>query len=171
MGTVAVICVELMLPMASVLCVGPEFQWTWDPPEGSDVGRKLLPVIVRVTGALPAAALVGDIEETTGSGLPAGLMMNAMELESPFCPAPDAGLRVLTKAVPTLATRAAGTVAVTLSTLPAESVDTAVAMVFPFHCTTVLATNPWPVTVSVKSVLPALMVDGESTLIAAPVGF
>src|ERR1700680_206953 len=52
-STVAWICVELMLTMGSVLCVGPKFQCTWEPPDGSEVGRKLVPLTVRVKEALP----------------------------------------------------------------------------------------------------------------------
>src|SRR5580692_2768875 len=101
-----------MLTMGSVLCVGPEFQCTCEPPDGSEVGRKFVPLTVSVKEALPAAALVGDIEVIVGRALPGGLTMNARELESPLFPAPDAGLKVLTNAVPGLATSAAVTVPV-----------------------------------------------------------
>ena len=143
---------------------------TCDPPEGSDVGRKLLPATVNVNAALPASVQVGEIEETVGNGFPGGLMMNATGFESPFVPAPECGLSVFTKAVPALATSDAGTVAVIPVTLPLVSVVTTVAIVWLFHCTTVLATNPAPTTVSVNCALPAVTFAGDSELIVPPVG-
>ncbi len=81
----------------------------------------------------------------------------------------------MTVATPGLATNAAETVAVTESTFPALSRVTVVGMVVPFHCTTVFATKPLPVTVSVKPVqaLPtqALIWAGERVVIEAPVLF
>ena len=74
----------------------------------------------------------GEVKMTPTLGL-TGLTMNAMELESPFCPVPWAGLRVLTNAVPGLAISAAVTVPVIPVTFPALSIWTCVAMVFPFH--------------------------------------
>jgi len=115
--------------MGSVVCVPKELHMTCDPPEGSDVGRKLLPATVNVNAALPASVQVGEIEETDGNGFPGGLMMNATGFESPFVPAPECGLSVFTKAVPALATSDAGTVAVIPVTLPLVSVVTTVAIV------------------------------------------
>jgi len=94
------------------------------------VGRKLLPLTVNVKEALPAAALVGDIEVTEGTGLGGLLMMKAIELESPLFPVPEAGLRVLTNAVPALAMSDADTVAVIPVTAPELSVLTCVGIVF-----------------------------------------
>jgi hypothetical protein len=169
--TVACICVALVVPtVVSVVCVPPAPHKTCEPPDGSDVGRKLLPVTVRVNATPPATAQLGDWEDTAGSGLPGGLMMNASEFESPFIPAPEKGLSVWTKAVPGLATSDAGTVAVMPMTLPALSVCNWVAIVPPFHCTTVLATNPPPTTVSVNCGLPAVVLAGESEVMDAPVG-
>jgi hypothetical protein len=144
-----------------------------DPPVGSVVGKKLLPVIVSGNVAPPATPVIGLIELNTGTGFAGGLMTNEMVLESPLFPAPDAGLIVLTVAIPGVATSAAGTVAVTTfpSTFPALSVGTTVLRFFPFHCTTVFATKVPPLTVNIKSGLPALCTEGESDMIVAPVLF
>src|SRR4030088_1687742 len=125
-----------MLTIASFVCVAPAPHKTCEPPDGSDVGRKLLPVTVRENAAPPATAQAGDKLDTAGSGFPGGLMMNASGLESPLVPAPECGCSVLTKAVPGLATSEAGTVAVIPRTLLLASVCTCVAIVCPFHCTT-----------------------------------
>jgi hypothetical protein len=172
--TVAWTCVALALTVAKVVCVplGTAPHKTCEPPDGSDVGRKLLPVTVNVNAAPPAVAQAGARLETIGSGLPGGLMMNASGFESPLVPAPEWGCSVLTNAVPGFASSDAGTVAEMLppTTLPLTSVCTCVAMVLPFHCTTVLATNPLPVTVSVNCWLPAVAFAGESEEMDAPVG-
>jgi hypothetical protein len=130
----------------------------------------LLPATVNVNAALPASVQVGEIEETVGNGFPSGLIMNATGFESPFVPAPECGLNVFTKAVPGLATSAAGTVAVTPVTFPLVSVVTWVTIVWLFHCTTVLATNPVPTTVKVNCGLPAVIFAGDSEPIVPPVG-
>jgi hypothetical protein len=137
------------------------------------VGKKLLPVMVRGKEAPPATAVRGLIELNTGTGFAGGLMTKEMVLERPLFPAPVAGLSVLTVAIPVVATNAAGIVAVTMfpSTVPALLVGTVVVRVFPFHCTTVFATKVPPFTVSVKSPLPALMTEGESDMMVAPVLF
>ena len=84
---------------------------------------------------------------------------------------PVAGFRVITVALPGLATSVAATVAVTEVTFPALLVATVVGMVLPFHWTTVFATKPPPFTVSVKSRLPALICEGERKSNVAPVLF
>src|SRR6266851_4246602 len=85
---------------------------------------------------------------------------------------PRAGVRAqrVDKRCPWLATSDAGTVAVMPVMFPALSVCTWVAMVPPFHCTTVLATNTPPTTVSVNCGLPAVAFAGESEVMVAPVG-
>src|SRR5216683_4980391 len=158
------------LTVASVVCVPPAPHRTWEACVGSAFIPKLVPVTVRVNAAPPATVQLGDMEDTAGSGFPGGLMMKASGFESPFVPAPECGLSVLTKAVPGLATSEAGTVAVIPITLPPLSVCTWVAMVPPFHCTTVLATNTPPTTVSVNWGLPAVMFAGEREVMVAPVG-
>jgi len=114
---VAVIWVEVTLRIGSVDCVGPRLKRTCEPPEGSEVGIKFVPVTVIVKEAAPAVAEVGEMAEIVGSGLAAGLMRKVSVLERPLLPAPEKGLRVLTKAVPALAISAALTVAVTLLAL------------------------------------------------------
>jgi hypothetical protein len=110
------------------------------------------------------------MDEAVGSGFPGGVTMNASGFESPLVPAPECGLNVLTNDVPCLATRDAGTSAVIPVTFPLVSVTTWVVSVCPFHCTTVLATNPPPMTVKVKPGLPAGTLLGESEVMVAPVG-
>jgi hypothetical protein len=72
---------------------------------------------VRVNEGLPAAAVVGEIEVTAGTGFPGGLMINDKVFDSPLFPVPEKGFSVLTVAVPGLAINAAATVAVTLPAL------------------------------------------------------
>ena len=74
-------------------------------------------------------------------------------------------------ATPGLATSAAGTIAVSFMIFPPLSRRGIVLREVPFHCTTVFVTKPRPFTVSVKSVLPALIWAGERKAIAAPVLF
>src|SRR5258708_31413666 len=107
-----------------------------------------------------------------GTGFPAGLIRNATEFESPLVPAPECGLSVFTNAVPDLATSDAGTVAVALvpRTLPLLSVSNVVVSVCPFHCPTVLATHPLPLTVSLNWRLPAITLSGESAGMGPPQG-
>src|SRR5258707_2464621 len=121
-----------MLPtIGSVFCVRPVVRCTCDPPEVSDAGRKLLPVTVSVNAPPPATAHVGDIDVTVGTGFPGGLMMKGNGLESPFIPAPENGLSVLTKTAPGLAISAALTVEVIPSTMPELSVGTCAVFVVP----------------------------------------
>src|SRR5438309_8116506 len=136
-------------------------QFTWDPPEGSVVGRKFEPLSINVNCAPPAGALAGAMLVSPGKGFGGGLMMKARGFERPLFPAPEAGLRVMTVATPGLATSAAGTAAVSFKMFPALSSVGVVLSGFPFHCTTVLATSPPPFTVMTKSVLPALIWPGE----------
>ena len=98
---------------------------------------------------------------SVGTGLGGGLIIKVTGFDRPLLPAPEKGFCVITVAVPGLATSAAGTTAVTLSTLPEVSVVTVVFSFCPFHSTKVLATNPAPLIVSVKSGLPALILEGE----------
>jgi hypothetical protein len=81
--------VPVTLVPVKVVCDPPAPHKTCEPPDGSDVGRKLLPTTVNVNPAPPATVQLGDMEETAGSGFPGGLMMNASEFESPFIPAPE----------------------------------------------------------------------------------
>src|SRR5229473_139956 len=95
--------------------------------------------------------------------------------ERPLLPAPLAGLRVRTLALPGLANNVGETVAVTVRTFPLLSRVTTVGMVFPFHWTTVFATKPVPITFSVMeaqlAALQALVWAGEREEIKAPVLF
>ena len=98
-------------------------------------GRKPEPLSINVNDALPAGALLGLMLVSPGKGFGDGLMVKARGLERPFCPAPEAGFRVMMVATPGLATNAAGTVAVTIfpRAAPALSTGTVVASGLPFH--------------------------------------
>src|SRR5260370_41800853 len=95
-----------------------------------------------------------------GVGFAGGLMMKAMGLDRPLLPVPVAGFRVITVALPGLATRAAAKVAVNEVTFPALLVVAVVGRVFPFHWTSRFATKPPAFTVSVKSWRPAPICEG-----------
>jgi hypothetical protein len=71
----------------------------------------------------------------------------------------------LTIAVPALAIRPAGTVAVS-----SVALTTVVFNAVPFHCTTAPATNPVPFTVRGNPAPPALAVDGLSDVMDGPDG-
>jgi hypothetical protein len=124
-------------------------------------------------------AQAGETVETVGAGLLGLLMMKLMGLERPFWPVPEAGLMVLTVTTPGLAIKAAGMVAVTEMTLLLASSVTVVlhgpvpvvGQVVPFHRTFVVARNPTPFIVRVKSGPPAGISAGEIELKAAPVLF
>src|SRR5260370_8130798 len=94
----------------SFFCVPPTLQLTWDPPEGSVLGRKPEPFNVNVNCALPAGALAGLMLVRPGSGFGGGLMMKALGLDRPLFPAPLAGFTLIIVATPHFATQAARTV-------------------------------------------------------------
>src|SRR5260370_28771243 len=101
-----------MLPkMGSVVCVAV-FQLTWDPPDGSDAGRKFVPRIVMGNDELPATAQLGVILLIVGTGFGGGNTVKLTTLERPLFCEPECGLTVLTKKVPAFAVSAAGTTAV-----------------------------------------------------------
>jgi hypothetical protein len=65
------------------------FHRTWEPPEGSEVRRKFVPVMVKVSAALPAVAVLGLTLETVGTGLGGGKISKATGFERPLVPAPE----------------------------------------------------------------------------------
>jgi len=73
----------------------PPFQRT------TDELLKFVPVAVSVNAALPATALVGEIELSVGAGL---LIVN---VEAPEVPPPGVGLKTVTEVVPAVAMSAA----------------------------------------------------------------
>ena len=77
---------------------------------------------------------------------------------------------VLTPLVLVLVALAGLVVGIAPSSFPLLSVVTTVAIVWLFHCTTVLATNPAPTTVRVNCGLPAVTFAGDSELMLPPVG-
>ena len=115
--------------VTSVVCVPLAFQFTSEPPVGSDEGMKLVPTRFSGTAALPGEADVGEIEVRVGNGLGGGLTIKVRELERPLSWEPECGLSVFIEAVPGLATNEAGTAAVTLRTLLLASTATLVTRV------------------------------------------
>ena len=98
-----------MFPTVKTVFVAPAVQFTWETCVGSMLDMKLLPVKVMLKGAAaPITAPLGAMLVRIGSGFGGGLMTNTYGLDRPFCPAPEAGLSVITVAVPTFATNAAG---------------------------------------------------------------
>ena len=94
--TVAVSCVD----ETNVVVSAVPFQFT------VEVETKFVPVTVNVNCGPPAVAQVGLIAVVVGTGL---LMVNITALD---VPPPGAGFTTVTAAVPAVATRAAGTMAV-----------------------------------------------------------
>src|SRR6195256_1769541 len=166
--------VAVTLVVTKVVCVGPAVQRTCDTCVGSlDDVMKFAPCRskVKFVQELPHAAIVaGAIDVNVGIGLGGGLITKVTGFDSPLLPAPENGFCVITVAVPGLATNAAGTTDVTLSTtVLVESRVTVVFSFVPFQVTYVCATNPRPLTVRVKSWLPAPMFEGDKNDINAPV--
>ena len=173
-GTVALISVAVTLVVAKVVCVAPAVQRTCDTCVASvDEAMKLVPCRskVKFVHELPHAAIVvGAIDVSVGTGLGGGLIINVTGFESPLLPAPENGFCVITVAVPGLATNAADTFAVTLITIVLVESKVGVVVSFcPFQVTYVCFTNPLPLTVRVKSWLPALMFEGDKNDTDAPV--
>src|SRR5258708_10367663 len=103
----------MLATMGSVVCVAV-FQLTWDPPDGSDAGRKFVPTIVmgNEVVTLPATAQLGVILLIVGTGFGGGNTVKLTTLERPLLCEPECGLTVLTKQAPAFAVSAAGTTAV-----------------------------------------------------------
>src|SRR5260370_17007957 len=160
-----------MLATVNLVWVPPMLKCTWEACVGSEFERKFVPVSVMLS-VCDAEVLAGEVFGlmlvSVGIGLGGGLMMKGRGLERPLLPVPEAGFKVLTVATPGLATSAAETVAVTDSTLPEEFVVTFVGMVVPFHCTTVFATKPPPLTVRTKSPLLASIREQQNEQIQPP---
>src|SRR5258708_13489390 len=86
-----------MLPkMGSVVCVAV-FQLTWDPPDGSDAGRKFVPRIVMGNAELPATAQLGVILLIVGTGFGGGNTLKLTTLERPLFCEPESALTLSTK--------------------------------------------------------------------------
>ena len=171
-GIVAAICVALTLEVARAVCEPLAFQFTVEPPVGSEEGIKLVPEMVSVTAALPGFAEAGEMELRTGRGLGGGLMMKARVFDRPLFPLPECELNVLTLAVPGMAISAAGTTALRFTTLLLASRVGVVARFLPFHWAIVVVSKGLPNRVMVRS-LPfgpsALMLAGEMAVRLAPV--
>ena len=177
-GTVAVNCVAEVNVVARHVSVAPAVHCTREPsvvPQPAplvEAFTKLEPVTVNVTSGLPGAAMVGAIEVRTGTGFAGTVTMNAIVLERPLSCLLVAGLSVLTKCRPGVAISAGGTLAVTFVALLFASTVTLVSRFLPSHCTTVFGTKPFPITVSIRSGLPAAAAGvfaGEREINNAPV--
>src|ERR1700739_789905 len=95
-------------------------------------------------------------------------MVNAIVFESPFCPVPLCGVRVLTSAVPGLVSRLAGTVAVIVVT----STKVWFCSFCPFHWMKLVLLNPLAAlafTVRRNDALPAGRPLGAIFVTVAPV--
>ena len=138
---------------------------------------KFVPISISVSAGPFAGEVFGLMLVSVGTGFAGGLMVKTNAFERPLLPEPEKGFWVMTVAVPGLATREAGTVALTVNTFPLASLLGVVASLLPFQVTTVCTTNGLPLaeedwlTVSVKAGLPALILEGEREVIKAPVLF
>jgi len=158
--------------VARAVCEPFAFQFTVEPPVGSDEAIKLDPVMLSVTAALPGFAEAGEMELRTGRGFGGGLMMKARVFDRPLFWLPECGLRVLILALPGVAISAFGTTALRFMTLLLASRVGVVARLLPFHWATVLVTKGPPKRVIVRSeqlVVQALTMDGEMAVRLAPV--
>ena len=133
--TVAVSCVE----ETNVVVKAVPFQRT------DEVATKLVPFTVRVNCGDPARHELGLIELVVGTGL---LMVNVTAFD---VPPPGAGFTTVTDAVPALAIRAAGTVAVSRVAL-----TNVVVSAVPFQFTVEPETKLVPFTVNVNCAPPAV---------------
>jgi hypothetical protein len=134
-GTVTVSCVEE--EDVGVRLVPPNLT--------TELETNLVPVTVNVKSVLPAATQFGLIEVVVGTGL---LMVNVTAFD---VPPPGAGFTTVTDAVPALAIRAAGTVAVSCVALTYVVVSAV-----PFQFTVEPETKLVPFTVNVNCAPPAV---------------
>ena len=75
--------------MVNFVVVAPDAQFTWEANVGSEFEMKLLPAKVMLRSmAGPATTAFGLTPVSVGTGFFGGLMLNAIGLERPFCPAP-----------------------------------------------------------------------------------
>jgi hypothetical protein len=143
-GTVAVSCVEETNVVVREV-----------PPQRTvEVETKFVPVTVKVNCGPPAVAQVGLIAVVVGTGL---LMVNVTAFD---VPPPGAGFTTVMDAVPALAIRAAGTVAVSCVALTYVVVSG-----LPFQFTVEPETKLVPFTVSVNCAPPAVAEVGLIELI------
>lgn len=136
--TVAVSCVEELKVVVSDV----PFHFTVEPE------TKFVPVTLKVNCAPPAVAQVGLSELMVGTAL----IVNVCALD---VPPPGLGFITVMAAGPAVATREAGTVAVSC-----VEETKLVARGAPFQFTVEVETNLVPLTVKVKSTLPAVIQVG-----------
>src|SRR5712691_7225924 len=119
----------------------------------TEAGTKPLPVTARVKAGPPCSALLGESEESAGTGLTA-VMVKATAAE---VPPPGVGVNTVTGAVPAVVRSLPGMLVVSWVAL-----TKVVVRMPPFHCTTEAGTKPLPVTVRVKAGPPCSALLGES---------
>ena len=119
----------------------------------TDCGAKLVPVRTNVTPPDPARTVVGEIDVIVGTLLGAGVIVKVREVAD--VPPPGVEVNTTTVAVPGLAIRLAGTLAV-ISLVLRKVVTSAL----PFHSTSEPGEKLLPVTVKVNAVPPACAVVG-----------
>jgi hypothetical protein len=130
--------------LTNVVVRSAPFQRTTEP------ATKPVPLTVSVKAELPAMALEGEMDAVVGAGF------SVVNVSSADVPPPGDGEVTVTSDGPAADTSAAA-IAARSSVLPTYVVARSV----PFHRTTELATNPVPLTVSVKAELPAMVLEGE----------
>jgi hypothetical protein len=118
-------------------------------------GMKFVPVTVNVNGALPAAAVVGASDEIVMMLLP------IVKVAGLDVPPPGEGLNTVILAVPAEAISAAKIVATSCVVF-----TNVVVRALPFHCTTEAGKKFVPVTVSENAADPAIVLEGESNVMA-----
>ena len=123
----------------------------------TDCGAKFVPVITNVTPPDPARTVVGEMDVIVGTLLGAGVIVKVREVAD--VPPPGVEVNTTTVAVPGLAIRLAGTLAV-ISLVLRKVVTSA----FPFHSTSEPGEKLLPVTVKVNAVPPACAVVGDMDL-------
>jgi hypothetical protein len=148
-AVIAAVSVELE---TKVVARDEPFQSTTEPD------TKFVPLTVRVRPDPPAVAEVGLIETIVGAGFIAVVTANICAFD---VPPPGVGLTTVMLEVPTVVTSAAVIVAVSV-----ELEIKVVARDEPFQSTTEAETKFVPLTVRVKSELPAPIELGSSNVVA-----
>ena len=123
----------------------------------TDCGAKFVPVITKVAVADPASTVAGEMEVIAGTLLGAGVIVKVREVAD--VPPPGEVVNTVTRAVPGLAIRLAGTLVVIWLVL-----RKVVTSALPFHSTTEPGEKLLPVTVKVNAVPPACPIVGDMAL-------
>src|SRR6185437_10840911 len=147
-GTIAVSCVALMKAVVRFVNAGPPLHCTTEP------AVKFVPLTVMVNAEEPATiddGLMPFVEAIVGSGVAVMVKITADEI----APVP---LETLTKALPAVVMRLAGTSA--CKCVVSTKIVCSGCKVPAFHCTTELLVNPEPFTTNAKPGPPATVLLG-----------